>query len=273
MNYLDLFKLNISVINLGGYIKYLKYFLFDHSNLGLVKRNAVLLDSPKKNKCYICALGPSLKDVDLSKIEGDTIVVNRFYKIGVEYPDFIPNYYLIADKAFMEDKHIEDFKNLLSMYKGRGVKFILNSALSKSEPVKDYPNDQLYYTATCKGLFNSEKNICIDSVMPAFGNVACVAIATAMAIGYKEIVLLGCDFNSFAQVTQSHCYTDDTTKRQINLDFELFCYSFDANMHKELQKYAEMHNVKIFNSTVGSLIDAYPIKIEKELYRNIDKDV
>ena len=104
--------------------------------------------------------------------------------------------------------------------------------------------------------------------MPAFGNVACTAIACAMALGYKKIVLLGCDFNSFASRSNNHCYTDKNIDRLHKMSYELFCYSFNADMHDELQFYAMEHDIEIINSTKGSLIDAYPYVIDEELYKD-----
>ncbi|HPQ22566.1 MAG TPA: hypothetical protein PK147_11970, partial [Saprospiraceae bacterium] len=213
-------------------------------------------------------LGPSFRNVDLNKIDGDTIVVNNFYKIGINFSHFIPSYYLIADKGFATPYHINDLMEALKLYIGKRTKFLLNSALYASEAFIGYPEDQLFYMSNFKGLFNHKKSIIINRINPAFGNVACVAIGYAIALGYKKIVLLGCDFNSFAHTTQAHCYNDASHKRRISMDFELFNYSFDAKIHIELAQYAERIGVEIVNSTKGSLIDAYPVKIDETLYFN-----
>ena len=119
------------------------------------------------------------------------------------------------------------------------------------------------------GYYISPKEIDITKVMPAFGNVICAAIAFAIGVGYKKIVLLGCDFNSFAFPHEIHCYDggkDNKAARRIPLDFELFCYSFDATVHLQLAKYANLLGVEIVNSTKGSLIDAYPMDVDNYLY-------
>lgn len=104
--------------------------------------------------------------------------------------------------------------------------------------------------------------------MPAFGNVACTGIACALALGYKKIVLLGCDFNSFASTTRNHCYTEKSTKRLYKMSYELYCYSLVAEMHDQLAMYAEEHDVEIVNASKGSLIDAYPTIVEEGLYNS-----
>ena len=119
------------------------------------------------------------------------------------------------------------------------------------------------------GYYITPKKIDITKIMPAFGNVICAAIAFAIGAGYKKIVLLGCDFNSFAFPHEIHCYDggkDNKAARRISLDFELFCYSFDATVHLQLAKYANLLGVEIVNSTKGSLIDAYPMDVDDNLY-------
>lgn len=261
----DLFNYNLQFFNTGGWLLTIKRYFTNHKLFSCIKRNKELLDREKTDVCYICALGPSLKQVDLSKIKGDTIVVNRFFKIGQEHPEFIPTYYLMIDALFKKEENKEDFRGALKEYRGKGTTYLVHSKLFGEKDLIS-EKDNVYYLSCFKGEFNHKKKFQIDRPMPSFGNVASTAIAIAIALGYKKIVLLGCDFNSFASTTQSHCYTDKTTERPLRLSFELFCYSFMANTHDELQQYALAHGIEIVNSTKGSLIDAYPLQIDEELY-------
>ena len=260
-----MFNYNIKVVNYGGWLKYYIKALTNRKLFSAVTRNSELLDRKRKDSCYICALGPSLKQVDLSRIDGDTIVVNRFYKIGREIPDFIPTYFLMIDALFKEAENKQDFFDCLSQYRGKGTTYLINSRFygDKEFIQKD---DNVFFLSCFKGLFNHNKHFEIDKVMPAFGNVACTAIACAMALGYKKIVLLGCDFNSFASTMRNHCYTDRSSDRLYRMSLELYAYSLTADMHDELQKYASCNGVEIVNSTRGSLIDAYPLRIDESLY-------
>ena len=267
MSFQDLFGLLLKFINLGGWLKYFIKALTKRELFSLVRKNGVLLEREKNEVCYICALGPSLKQVDLSKIDGDTIVVNRFYRIGRDYPRFIPTYYLMIDALFNNKENQDDFNECINQYKDKGTIYLLNSMLSYNEELKYKSLSNIYYLSCFKGLFNHKKKFSIDKVMPAFGNVACTAIAVAMSLGYKKIVLLGCDFNSFASLTRNHCYAEESTTRLYRMSYELFCYSLDADMHDELQRYAIEHGISVINSTKGSLIDAYPSLIINELYK------
>ena len=103
---------------------------------------------------------------------------------------------------------------------------------------------------------------------PAFGNIVCCAIGFALGLGYKRIILLGCDFNSFATQKVEHCYSESKDKPKLRpLSMELFCYSFEAEMHNRLSVYADNHKIEILNGTPNSLIDSYPFLSHDEQKR------
>ena len=263
----SLYNLNNSLFDLGGDAKKIINFLFHHDRISCLKKNKSLYDSEcTKKKIYLCALGPSLKQVDLNRIQGDTIVVNRFYKFGVEFPDFVPTYYMMVDYDFVEERYQNDFVEAIDTYHGKGTKYLLNSKMYKSELLKKYKETDIYYLSCYGGQVHPTKKYSIDGVFPAFLNVTGAAILAAMLMGYKEIVLLGCDFNAFASPKQNHCYKDNSEKRLWRMTWELYCSSFMAKDHEDLQEYAKRNGVYIKNSTKGSLIDAYPIEIEEDLY-------
>lgn len=271
MNFYQLYKLNLSLINIAGYIRYVQYFLFNRKYFTIIRKNSVLKNPENASKvCYVCALGPSLKEVDLKRINGDTIVVNRFYKQGKGTPSFIPTYYLMVDSRFADDDHKKDFEECLNAYIDKGTKYILNSKCSNND-IKGLNSDNVFFISTFKGDFNSKKKLDISKVMPALGNVASAAIACAISMGYKKIVLLGCDFNSFASPINIHCYDDANKERLYRMYYELYRYSLAAYTHEEIAKYAKKQGVEIINSTKGTLIDAYPVIIDESLYKD-EKD-
>ena len=202
MSFKSLYKLNLWAINIAGLIRYLQYFFFQRYKFSVVKRNMGLKSKKKHDVCYICALGPSLKNVKLESIKGDTIVVNRFHRMSDRWPGFIPTYYLMYDAAFGGAFRAE-LDKAIGKYLNKGTTFLLNSRFAK---VLSPEINGIYYLSAFKGEFSGQ-DYRIDRVMPSFDNVVGVAIGAAMGIGYKKIVLLGCDFNSFASPVSSNCYS------------------------------------------------------------------
>lgn len=267
INQESLYHLVYWMMDLGGTIKYVTNSVLHRNLFSSLKRNVELKEKvPIRSKAYVCALGPSLRRVKFEEIRGDTIVVNRFYKIGLEHPSFVPTYYIMIDYGFASEENKKDFKAALDMYLPLGTIFLLNAKLYGSQLLEEYDISNIYFVSCFRGNTDPKKKYGLDRPMPAYQNVVCAAIFFLMQMGYKDISLLGCDFNSFASRKRIHCYKEDSDERPITMAWELFTYSMMARNHEDLQKYADSKNVKIINTTEGSLIDAYTYEIDKSLY-------
>ena len=255
-----LYSLNPWLIDCGGIIKQFVNYVFHHSYFSRLRRNRELVkDENAEKKCYVCALGPSLKGIDLYKIQGDTIVVNRFFKIGSDFPNFIPTYYILLDPTFDKPQNSQDFKTALDSYIDKGTIYILNAKLASSPIMSEYKNNKnIYYISCFKGSMHPDEEYKIDRPIPAFQNVVGAAILMVALMNYKDISLLGCDFNSFASTKNKHCYQEKNETRIRKLSLELFCYYLAAKNHDDLYEYSIRNNISIFNATKGSLIDSYP---------------
>lgn len=255
-----LFNLNLAIQNYGGKllsIKRLPYIMKEKSSL---ERNRELFRFKKSDICYILGLGPSLKGIDLSKLKGDSIATNRFYRYD-NIHQIDPTYYLMMDNAYFSDSEKQCLIDAKNQYPRSA--FVLNGKYH-AEAEQIVGSDLIYYMYSWNGIF-SGKTIDLCKVLPAFGNVVCCAIGLALGLGYKRIVLLGCDFNSFATQKVQHCYEEAKDAPKLRtLASELFNYSFEAEMHNQLSDYAKKHDVVIVNGTPPSLIDAYPFLSEKE---------
>ena len=212
-----------------------------------LKKNIKLKEIRTKDKCYIIGLGPSLKHVDFSKLEdGDLITVNSYYK-DFHSINFKPMLHIMLDWCvYSRDRWdleaaLEAFPDSYFLLNGKYYEEILDKEKS-------------FWTCTW-GSENVKGEIDLTRLVPSFDNVICHAIYTAMYMGYKEIILLGCDFNSFASRKMTHSYGDE--ERFLRMDQELFAYSFVANSHMKLSRYASDKGINIINATYNSLIDAY----------------
>lgn len=255
------------IMNLFGKLVSAKYWLTKHSYYSAIRRNIDIPKPDTNTPCYICGLGPSLKDVELNKVSGDIVVVNRFAKFGKQYPDIVPKYYVIIDSLFSTKENIDDFRESLEMYLPQGTIFILNVKLKDLPFMKEYNQKNIYYVTTFNGYFDGKYEYKLNKALPSVGNVVSSSILYSILLGYKRIVLLGCDFNSYASSNRNHCYSDKNQKRQYKRSYELFVYAIYHRIHDLLFTYARNHGVVIENSTKNSLIDSYPFNIDEKLYR------
>ena len=263
-----LFKLNMAIISfLGGIISFLSIFKIVRAKKTL-KRNIQLKSKKTTDKCFVLGLGPSLSSINIEKLNGDTIVVNEFYNFqGAK--ELSPTFYCMIDNAYAED---QEYKIMRALEMFPNSQFLLNYKLKSNIQKKKILNDRIYYSLSIKGFFNDRNTIDLTKNSPIALNVVCQAIILALYLDYKEIVLLGCDFNSYSLTQDIHCYEEENNNRQIGLAFELFCYSLVSEIHNKLSKYANKNSIKIINATPGSLIDSYEKRADY-IFEEKPKDV
>lgn len=248
-----LFWIDTKLFDIAGVAISLKRLPYYFMNKTIAKRNIEIKKVKTSDTCYILGLGPSLKDVELKKIDGDVITVNSFYRM--KNMDVKPTVYCIMDDIEYLSDQSAIIRDATKMYPE--TFFVFNGKYKKQAESRMDSDVKRAYLFAWRGYFDERKKIDICRITPIMGNVICYAIYLAMYMKYKKIILLGCDFNSFTYKKETHCYEEDQNK-SISLSYELFCYSFCADTHKKLYRYAKSHNIEIINATKGSLIDAYP---------------
>ena len=224
-------------------------FMWKHKKI--FARNAKLRELRRSDRCYILGTGPSLKSVDLSKLDADVMVSNHFHRFS-QANAVNPLLYFMVDPAFFTGEENQDVVTAREMYPETG--FVLCGKYLNEE----IDADNVYWWCGW-GPCTIPNKVDMTKVMPSTFNVIGTAIATAIYMGYKEIVLLGCDFSSFACQKLEHCYDgSESAERGMDMYFDLYCYSFVAKQHMELYQLAKQQGCRILNATEGSLIDAYP---------------
>lgn len=236
----------------------------------IIKKNSVYKDKHKGERCFILGTGPSLKQVDVAFLKNEIVFgVNYLYKGDIINKIKI-QYYCLYDEIF-HGNNISDTKEIFS--KLPNTIFFLRTKSYKNLLKNDLINDRIYFQAC--NLYQHGDLIRVDMTknMTAPYNVILGCIQTAMYMGFKEIYLLGCDFNSFASMKVEHYYDEDNKdvpSRHMSLGYEMKFYSLVAYHHYALNKYAFNNGIKIYNITQNSLLDAYERKEYQDLFKRKD---
>lgn len=240
-------------------------FFFDFEARRILKKNVAFRDIHKNERCFILGTGPSLAlltEYQLDKLKSEVLFgVNSFYKTG-HASVLQPKYYVLMDDLY--------WKELGGVFREVANKFAVNpptfitdqrargviDGLQLADPqvfvyAKKYPTKEMSDDIT--------KNIY------ATMNVVSSSIIVALYMGFKEIYLLGCDYNYFGG-TGGHCYDDkdeldgkkDYDGFAKNLAFYLRFYWITTEFHYLIAKLAKAKGVKVVNLTPTSLLDAYP---------------
>lgn len=229
-------------------IKRYPIYLKMRSNLS---KNNDFRNKRENKRCYILGLGPSLKDVDLKKLQdGDVFAMNRFYRLS-NAQEVVPKYYLMMDPAFYDlngpygqaiERAMQTFPNTIFLLNGRYRNKVAN-------------REKCAWILSWRGPRSLNKKADITRVTPSILNVVGYSIYTAIFMGYEEIILLGCDFNHFASQKMVHCY--GTEERTATLFQDLFGSAFAIDEFARLAENARKQGIRIINATKGSLIDVF----------------
>lgn len=232
-------------------------------NKSLTKNNIKFRNIHYGQKCFILGTGPSLGNIDYCYLKDEiTFGVNFLYK--GEIINYIkPQYYCLYDPNFYTIYLQETIELINSL---PNTTFFLSTKFYNTFKEINIQNKNIYYQYL--NLFQYDDNISVDMVknMTAPFNVILGCIQTAIYMGFREIYLLGCDFNSFAYPKVVHFYDKIGANRTRSLAAELKEYSLVCYHHYALEKYAREKGIYIYNITPNSLLDAYERKNIEEVF-------
>nr|WP_309098437.1 6-hydroxymethylpterin diphosphokinase MptE-like protein [Fredinandcohnia onubensis] len=234
----------------------IRYHLNKNNMKFYTKKNLELKNKHKGERCFILGNGPSLKGMDLTKIQNEKIFAVNFFAKSYLFPQIQPTYYCMLDGAFGQAKHIDDAIHILNAV---NANFLLGEWAIKAFEHFDTSQKKIYYSFS--SLIQYGDSTCYDFAKITTGspNVINHCIKWALFMGFDEIYLLGCDFNQFARPKQGHFYgskpAHESNSYRRGMDL---MYSSQALFdHYALEKESRKINSKIFNATPNSLIDAY----------------
>lgn len=195
-------------------------------------------------RCFIVATGPSLKIDDLKILQNHNELCMGVNRIFYVTPDiWTPTYYVCHDRA----RKIEDQKEIAE-YPVR-VKF-LGDTFDTEEPVFG----EIEYSHVVTGDSYNELpsfSTNIAQKIYAHATVTYCAIQIAVYMGFKEIYLLGvdCQYNKGNKANYFVPDKKDNVKDHYE-DRMIMCY-------KAAKKYAETHDIKIYNATRGGMLEVF----------------
>lgn len=231
--------------------------------------------------------GPSLAETiaahgDYIASDTDAMAVN-FAANTPEFRRLRPKYYILADPHFFANPDDANVSRLLENIRTVDwpMTLFLPFAARRGCPLR--PTEHLrieYYNAVGAEGFGWLEKIAFDSrrAMPRPRNVLIPAIMTGIGMGYGDIYITGADHTWTATVTvdddnhvltrQPHYYKEDNKeekrirKEYLKYPLHSILYSFYLafKAYHIISGYAGRRGVHIYNSTPGSMIDAFPRK-------------
>ena len=234
----------------------------------------------KGKRCFILGNGPSLNEIDFCKLQNEYVfTVNELFR-HEKYKQLNSNFHFFADPIFYQKEIADsDYISLLSDSFGTNTKLFLPIQGRKVLPPKKNKFDTYFFKT---GLVLHDDYcgpIDFSKVIPGTDCVVHYASMLAIYMGFKEIILLGCDgtnaaYDLYARYTNNlaemHAYKEDKSvsekmntyrkKKRILMTDTLNGYAKIFNQYRMIYSLAKKRKVKILNGNPNSIIDVIPIR-------------
>lgn len=219
----------------------------------------------ESDRCYVIMTGPSLAKEDLGVIGSDDVITSSaFWKHPFASQLKIAGYVFYDANYFQLSSHTKSFfVNLKESVSANRI-FAPSHLL---RPINKKFLESLGFSVlrTFHVGFDSN-NLFLNSFWPGYAGVGAYALAIALSMGYKEIILLGYDHDYLVnRDVDKHFYDGPTIEGTKDIPLlERAPYHIEMmNNYKlwknyiQLKKMAERRNVRIVNATRGSYLDVF----------------
>lgn len=233
----------------------------------LICKNRSLLELKRKkttDRVFIVCTGPSLTVKDLEMIkEYDSISMNGIVKI-FNSTCYRPTYYMIQDKTVLKKIYNTiNESDLNDVIIGLGNCYKIKANISKKDSLLLKKN-RIYYNLNlnyhCYDMYYKNDKMkfefsydCEKEIFDG-ATVTYSAIQLALYLGYKEIILLGCDCSNLGHFDKINIENNNDPVARTQLNSYMKAYD-------ELSK----KNIRIFNSTRGGFLEVFPRKKLEDL--------
>jgi len=206
----------------------------------------------KGERCFIIATGPSLTIEDMEKLKDEYTFGMNSICLVFDKTDFRPTYFGI------QDEHVyEKIKEKLILHCKENVFVSSNICALYDVPEQwiTFPLNISYHafqTRFYQKYFAKFSDDCYRAVYDGY-SITYSLIQIAIYMGFKEIYLLGCDCN----------YSDDKNKQHFveSGHYDPTYKTAGERMiaaYKVAKRYADNHDIKIFNATRGGKLEVFP---------------
>lgn len=202
-----------------------------------------------KERCFIIALGPSLTVEDLNKLYGSREICISMNEIWMAFSNtnWRPQYYVTHDEnSIAMGADIYEKKEMNHLFIGD----------TNEEFFKSDHSENILKMHYCHWTLEDEipkfsedfSRVCYGGATVTY---ACMQLAVYM--GFKEIYLLGVDFSYGDE-------NENTTYKHFYEEKNLTAVGFPKQVYLAYcaaKKYADEHNIKIYNATRGGKLEVF----------------
>lgn len=243
----------------------------------IISKNNEFKNCHKDTPAFVIVTGPSLKNQDLAKLEGQLIFsVNSFYKHKY-IKKLNPQYIFFLDSNLFNSISINksDFYTKARTLYNNAIYF-----LPLFRGYKAVTKNQILPFERCRfvafGGVEEGSNFSLDALMPNMYGVGAFALSSAVYMGCNPIYLLGFDHDYLANRGINHHfyegstvdipnYVEPTLGDRVPYDEEMITNYHLWQNYRNILKVAKNKGIQIYNSTDGGYLDVFELKSFEDL--------
>lgn len=265
-----------------------KFLSWKYKNI--LAKNKELNGKHKGKRCFLIGGGPSVKDIDLSRLKDEWTFVMGEFDNNPQFEALNPKFYVISDSVYFTEGE-SDYWNKRFEKKDKTIEsstniFVSLDARAYIEKYRLFTNHKFYYLGM-RGIISEQFpfNIDLDKYIPLPKNSMLLSMMIAVYMGFEEIYLLGCEHNFLCfnigqgkaisydyghkdSVTEADITNDEVVKklavpRDLTMTYEdnvAHVYQLFKNYRLFYKRIKKLYpNTKIFNATANSYLDVFPM--------------
>ncbi|MGO7040438.1 hypothetical protein ACCS60_19015 [Rhizobium acaciae] len=223
-------------------------------------------------RCFILGNGPSVKGLDLSRLQGENVITVSNGYLHSDFGKFQSRYHCVPQITYglMTSEDVIDWFNEMHSHLG-GAELFLSS--TEAELVRKH---NLFSGRTVRYLVlgesfderTSEEIVDISQPVPRVESVPVMALMIAMYLGFKEVILLGVDHDRFLSSTYQYAFdlkvqkgkdftvnADGTLTRSRHDEFQQLARLW--RQYRAIANIAKANGIRVVNSTPGGALDEF----------------
>ncbi|MGO6971202.1 hypothetical protein [Rhizobium leguminosarum] len=240
--------------------------------LQALKANQDLAGCHQDQRCFILANGPSVKALDLTVLEGETVISVSNGYLHADFMRIAPKYHVVPQITYgtmTEDQVVRWFAEMHENL-GEAELFLNETEAGIVAERKLFAGRKVRYVALRTNFdeISDTSTIDIAKPIPRIDSVPVLALMIAMHMGFKNIVLLGVDHDSWRSGYYKYAFdlkTQADTDFSVTSDGRILSPNYDTfqslarlwRQYRRLGMIASANGVRIINGGKGGELDEF----------------
>lgn len=223
-----------------------------------------------KDRCFVIATGPSIKEQDLSLLQGEFCITLSNFFVHKDFGLIKPRYHCVPRLYFPPLTEEDALRWFTDMDAKLGESMLLLDVAQ--QPFVDrhrlFQGRDVRYLAFGRTWDRVvESGIDPTKPLPAIQSSPVMGLQVALFMGFKNIYLLGCDHDWILNVGTTRHFYDEKLHAGMNrpgfsewtgMEDTARSYGVLWGHYRGALRFAESKGVRLFNATAGGLMNVFP---------------